>query len=43
MASAMLKSFNIEEQAKYAAYDAKLKQSDHERIDHAESLREIQI
>ena len=43
MASLMLQSFNIEEQAKYAAYDAKLKQSDHERIDHAESLREIQI
>jgi hypothetical protein len=43
MASAMLKSFDLEERAKYAAYDVKLKQSDHERIDHAESLREIQI
>ena len=43
MASLMLNSFNLEEQAKYAAYDAKLRQSDHERIDHAQSLREIQI
>ena len=43
MAELMLNSFDLEEKAKYAEYDAKLRQSDHERIDHAQSLREIQI
>ena len=43
MSALMLYNFNMEEQAKFAAYDAKLRQSDHERMDHAQALRQLEI
>lgn len=43
MSYAMLKSFNIVEEANKLVSDAKLAQTDHERIDHARSLQELQI
>jgi tryptophan halogenase len=43
MSYAMLKSFNIVEEANKLVSDAKLAQTDHERIDHARSLKELQI
>jgi tryptophan halogenase len=43
MSHAMLRSFNIVEEANKLVHDAKLAQTDHERIDHARSLKELQI
>ncbi len=43
MSELMLKNFNIEEQAKFSAYEAKLRQSDHERMDHAQALKLLEI
>ena len=43
MSHAMLRSFNIVEETNKLVHDAKLAQTDHERIDHARSLKELQI
>lgn len=42
-ATKIINMFNIRNDVKNAVYDAKLKQSDHHRIDHAKALKEIQI
>lgn len=42
-AQRMLRSFNLEHEANKMVDDAKLAQTDHERIDHATALKEIQI
>jgi tryptophan halogenase len=39
----MLVSFNLESEAKKLVSNAKLNQIDHERVDHGQALREIQI
>lgn len=43
MSYEMLKSFNLVEEANKLVCDAKLAQTDHERIDHATALKELQI
>jgi tryptophan halogenase len=43
MSFEMLKTFNLLGEANKMVHDAKLAQSDHERIDHARSLKELQI
>jgi tryptophan halogenase len=35
--------FNIRDSVKTAMYSAKIRQSDHEKVDHAQSLKEIQL
>jgi hypothetical protein len=42
-ATKIINMFGIRQDVKNLIYDAKLKQSDHHRIDHARALREIQI
>jgi len=42
-ASALLDNFNIREQAKNAYYAAKLAQTSHAKVDHLESLKQLQI
>lgn len=42
-ATKMINMFGIRQDVRNLIYDAKLKQSDHHRIDHAKALREIQI
>ena len=39
----LLQAFDIEEKVRFDSHEVKISQSNHERIDHAQALREIQI
>jgi len=39
----LLQAFDLEEKARFLSHEVKINQSNHERIDHAQALREIQV